>query len=138
MILMMMSTTTCFQSVDDLDSELIFGIPFFTLVKQSFDIVECFSGDENASGGMFGLGAHMYADAFAFRHFVNEGHLLSEPRRPCEAERIGSSRDEEVSVFECVKGHLLLDITARGFVEDFEREVDFAANGEAITCLADE
>ena len=106
MILMMMSTTTCFQSVDDLDSELIFGIPFFTLVKQSFDIVECFSGDEYAALRVFRLCAHVDAYSFAFRHFVNEGHLLSEPRRPCEAERICSGRDEEVSVFERVDGEV--------------------------------
>ena len=104
MILMMMSTTTCFQSVDDLDSELIFGIPFFTLVKQSFDIVECFSGDENAALRVFGFRAHMDADSIAVGHLVDEGHVLLESWRPCEAEGIGAGGDEEVRVLQRIKG----------------------------------
>ena len=99
MILRTISTTICFQSLD-CDSEFGFIIPFFTLVKQYFDVFEVERGDQYAALRVFRFRAHVYADAFPVRYLVDERHGFFESRRPCEAERIGAGRDEVIGVFE--------------------------------------
>ena len=131
MILRMISTTTCFQSLD-CDSELIFVIPFFTLVKQYFDVFEGDGGDEYAALRVFRFRAHVYPDAFSVGYLVDERHLFFESRRPCEAERIGAGRDEEVRVFE------RCDFFFEGAVLHLERECQRAEYGLALSPLAGE
>ena len=131
MILTMMSMTTVFQSFD-CDSEFGFIVPFFTLVKQYFEIFKGERGDEYASLRVFRLCAHVYSDAFSVRYLVDERHWFFETRRPCKAERIGAGRDEEVRVFE------RCDFFFEGAVLHLERESQCAEDGLAFSPLAGE
>ena len=131
MILTMMSITTVFQSLD-CDSELIFVVPFFALVKQYFEIFEGNGGDEYASLRVFRFGALMYPDSFSVGYLVDERHWFFETRRPCEAERIGAGWDEEVRVFE--RGDFLFECA----VLHLEGEGQRAEDGLAFSPLAGE
>ena len=79
MILRTISTTICFQSLD-CDSEFGFIVPFFSLVKQYFDVFEGERGDEDAALRVLGFRAHVYSDAFSFRYLVDERHWFFETR----------------------------------------------------------
>ena len=129
MILTMMSITTVFQSLD-CDSEFGFIVPFFTLVKQYFEVFKGDGGDEYASLRVFRLCAHVYSDAFSVRYLVDERHGFFESRRPCEAEWIGAGRDEEVRVFEGG------DFFFERAVLHLERESQGAEYGLAFSPLA--
>ena len=131
MILRTISTTICFQSFD-CDSEFGFIVPFFSLVKQYFDVFEGECRDEDAALAVLGFRAHVYADAFSVRYLVDERHGFFEPRRPCEAERISAGRDEVIGVF---KGG---DFFFEGAVLHLEREGQGAEDGLAFSPLAGE
>ena len=131
MILRTISTTICFQSFD-CDSEFGFIVPFFTLVKQYFDVFEGESGDQYAALRVFRLCAHVYSDAFPVGNLVDERHGFFESRRPCEAEWISAGRDEEVRVFEGG------DFFFEGAVLHLEREGQRAEDGLAFSPLAGE
>ena len=50
----------------------IFGV-FFDIVKHDVEVGGSHWVDEYTTGGVFGFGAHMDADAISFGHFLNDG-----------------------------------------------------------------
>ena len=73
---------------------------FSVFIDLTLDGRECVGGDEYASGGVLGYGAHMDADTGAFGYVTYLGHELFEARRPRAAEGVRACRDDVVGILE--------------------------------------
>ena len=73
-------------------------VAFGNAVKQYIQVRQAGVFDEDTSFAVFGLRAHVNADAFTVRNILHERQELLELRRPRAVERIGAGGDDEVRV----------------------------------------
>ena len=73
-------------------------VAFGNAVKQYIEVRHAGVIDEDTSFAVFGLRAHVNADAFTVGNILHERQELLEFRRPRAVERIGAGGDDEVRV----------------------------------------
>ena len=87
-------------TISDFDLYFFIFVIFFYIVKQYIQVRQAGVFDEDTTCGVFGLRAHVNADAFTVGNVLHERQELLELRRPRAVERIGAGGDDEVRVLE--------------------------------------
>ena len=101
--LQLLTPTTTLSRISNVNTNFfmffVHLVAFGNAVKQYIQVRHAGVIDEDTSFAVFGLRAHVNADAFTVRNILHERQELLELRRPRAVERIGAGGDDEVRVF---------------------------------------